>query len=92
VPTGRVIFEIGGVPIREELARDGMKCIQLILDSLIDFVPVLRIASAKLPTQMEFISKSAPPRLGNMVLHPPRPAVLEPPAVPEGVAVATVNP
>ena len=22
VPTGRVIFEIGGVPIREELARD----------------------------------------------------------------------
>ena len=23
VPTGRVIFEIGGAPIREELARDG---------------------------------------------------------------------
>jgi ribosomal protein L16/L10AE len=23
VPTGRVIFEIGGSPIREELARDG---------------------------------------------------------------------
>ena len=23
VPTGRVIFEIGGTPVREELARDG---------------------------------------------------------------------
>ena len=23
VPTGRVIFEIGGAPIREELAREG---------------------------------------------------------------------
>ncbi len=23
VPTGRVIFEIGGAPVREELARDG---------------------------------------------------------------------
>jgi len=23
VPTGRVIFEIGGTPIREELAREG---------------------------------------------------------------------
>ena len=26
VPTGRVIFEIGGVPIREELARDSVSC------------------------------------------------------------------
>jgi hypothetical protein len=25
VPTGRVIFEIGGTPIREELAREGRK-------------------------------------------------------------------
>ena len=23
VPTGRVIFEIGGTPVREELAREG---------------------------------------------------------------------
>jgi ribosomal protein L16/L10AE len=23
VPTGRVIFEVGGVPIREEIAREG---------------------------------------------------------------------
>ncbi|PPQ93750.1 hypothetical protein CVT25_008130 [Psilocybe cyanescens] len=55
VPTGRVIFEIGGVPIREELARD-----------------VLRLAAAKLPTQMEFITRSSLPRLGNLLIpHPP---------------------
>ncbi|KAF5373869.1 hypothetical protein D9758_000615 [Tetrapyrgos nigripes] len=57
IPTGRVIFEIGGAPIREELARD-----------------ILRQAAAKLPTKMEFISRSTPPRLGNTVLHPPKPA------------------
>lgn len=31
VPTGRVIFEIGGVPIREELARE---CMSFDCDSL----------------------------------------------------------
>ncbi|PFH50493.1 hypothetical protein AMATHDRAFT_144973 [Amanita thiersii Skay4041] len=56
VPTGRVIFEIGGIPIREELARD-----------------ILRQAADKLPTQMEFITRSSPPRLGSLVLHPPKP-------------------
>jgi ribosomal protein L16 len=58
VPIGRVIFEIGGPPIREELARD-----------------VLRQAAAKLPTKMEFISKSTPPRLGCLILTPPKPVV-----------------
>jgi ribosomal protein L16/L10AE len=30
VPTGRVIFEIGGAPIREELAREGTsRCIHV---------------------------------------------------------------
>ncbi|KAF5383209.1 hypothetical protein D9615_004951 [Tricholomella constricta] len=56
VPTGRVIFEIGGAPIREELARDA-----------------LRQAADKLPTVMEFIDRNSPPRLGNLVLHPPKP-------------------
>ncbi|KAJ8463202.1 hypothetical protein ONZ45_g17663 [Pleurotus djamor] len=60
VPKGRVIFEIGGVPIREELARDA-----------------LRQAADKLPTVMEFISRSTPPRLGNLVLHPPQPVISE---------------
>ncbi|KAF9444376.1 ribosomal protein L16 [Macrolepiota fuliginosa MF-IS2] len=60
VPIGRVLFEIGGgVPIREELARE-----------------VLRQASDKLPTQMEFISRSSPPRLGNLLIHPPEPPKL----------------
>ncbi|KAF7323821.1 54s ribosomal protein l16 [Mycena kentingensis (nom. inval.)] len=55
VPIGRVIVEIGGIPIREELAREA-----------------LRLAAAKLPTKMEFIRRSTPPRLGNLVLHPPK--------------------
>ncbi|KAJ6486842.1 mitochondrial 54S ribosomal protein YmL47 [Mycena sanguinolenta] len=58
VPTGRVILEVGGTPIREELAREG-SC-------------PLRLASTKLPTKMEFISRSTPPRLGNLVLHTPK--------------------
>ncbi|KDQ22364.1 hypothetical protein PLEOSDRAFT_1050002 [Pleurotus ostreatus PC15] len=60
VPKGRVIFEIGGSPIREELARDA-----------------LRQAADKLPTKMEFISRATHPRLGNLVLHPPKPVVPE---------------
>ncbi|KAJ7507638.1 mitochondrial 54S ribosomal protein YmL47 [Mycena galericulata] len=65
VPIGRVILEIGGTPIREELAREA-----------------LRLASSKLPTQMEFIRRSTPPRLGNLILHPPKvpkPTLDEPP-------------
>ncbi|KAF8621782.1 hypothetical protein AX15_007518 [Amanita polypyramis BW_CC] len=61
VPTGRVIFEIGGIHIREELARD-----------------ILRQAAAKLPTRMEFITRTTPPRLGNLVLHPPKPTIEAP--------------
>ncbi|KAG6853011.1 hypothetical protein C0991_007494 [Blastosporella zonata] len=64
VPTGRVIFEIGGAPIREELAREA-----------------LRQASDKLPTIMEFIDRSTPPRLGNLVLHPPKPAMVVAPEI-----------
>ncbi|KAI5888784.1 ribosomal protein L16 [Schizophyllum commune H4-8] len=57
VPVGRVIFEIGGVPIREDLARE-----------------ILRQASSKLPCRMEFINKRSPPRLGGMVIAPPKPS------------------
>jgi ribosomal protein L16 len=60
VNKGRVIFEIGGVPIREELARDA-----------------LRQASEKLPTTMEFIHRSTPPRLGNMLIVSPKPVAPE---------------
>ncbi|KIM42389.1 hypothetical protein M413DRAFT_133064 [Hebeloma cylindrosporum] len=75
VPPGRVIFEIGGSPVREELARD-----------------VLRQAAAKLPTKMEFISKSSPPRLGNLLITPPKPIdsaqpvdVVDPSTIPDSV-------
>ncbi|KAG6856060.1 hypothetical protein H0H87_007837 [Tephrocybe sp. NHM501043] len=71
VPTGRVIFEIGGAPIREELARDA-----------------LRQAADKLPTIMEFIDRKTPPRLGNLVLHPPKPAKVAAPEVVTEVAEA----
>ncbi|KAI0700179.1 mitochondrial 54S ribosomal protein YmL47 [Cytidiella melzeri] len=60
VPTGRVIFELGGVPIREELAREA-----------------LRLAVVKLPTQMEFIDKSTAPRLGHLVIAPPKEIAVE---------------
>ncbi|KAJ7905101.1 mitochondrial 54S ribosomal protein YmL47 [Mycena leptocephala] len=68
VSIGRVILEIGGTPIREELAREA-----------------LRLASSKLPTKMEFISRTTPPRLGNLILHPPkapRPITLDQPPPP----------
>ena len=39
------------------------------------FHAVLRQAAAKLPTKMEFISKSSPPRLGSLLLTPPKPIV-----------------
>ncbi|KAE9408531.1 mitochondrial 54S ribosomal protein YmL47 [Gymnopus androsaceus JB14] len=60
-PIGRVVFELGGIPIREELARD-----------------ILRQAASKLPTKMEFIGRTTPPRLGNLLLHPPKPPKMEP--------------
>jgi len=72
VATGRVIFEIGGPPIREELARE-----------------VLRQASVKLPTTMEFINRRTPPRLGHLTLRPERANVPEPPAVQRTVELAT---
>ena len=89
VPTGRVIFEIGGSPIREELARDGpCLCLSFRNHHLI-FHAVLRQAAAKLPTKMEFISKSSPPRLGNLLLTPPKPIV---DAQPEDVVDPSIIP
>ncbi|KAJ9120119.1 hypothetical protein QFC22_003017 [Naganishia vaughanmartiniae] len=49
VPVGRVVFEVGGGGIREEIAKEA-----------------LRLASAKLPVQTEFITISSPPRLGSI--------------------------
>ncbi|TFK22156.1 mitochondrial 54S ribosomal protein YmL47 [Coprinopsis marcescibilis] len=71
-PIGRVIFEIGGVPIREELARD-----------------ILRQAASKLPTKMEFINRSSPARLGNLLIHPPEPPKIDVSAIPEASSTAT---
>ncbi|PSR71391.1 hypothetical protein PHLCEN_2v12658 [Hermanssonia centrifuga] len=54
VAPGRVIFEIGGSQPISELLAR----------------EVLRLASDKLPTNMEFISRSSPPRLGNLLIFP----------------------
>ncbi|KAI5453613.1 39S ribosomal protein L16, mitochondrial [Naganishia albida] len=52
VPIGRVVFEVGGGGIREEIAKEA-----------------LRLASAKLPVQTEFISINSPPRLGATLVN-----------------------
>ena len=49
---------------------------------------VLRQAAAKLPTTMEFIDKSTPPRLGYLVLDPPKPTEIDPSTIPENVSSA----
>ena len=77
LPTGRVIFEIGGVPIREELAKESMSVFSL-LSARVNNIPVLRQAASKLPCQMEFITPKSPPRLGRLLLHPPAPPKLLP--------------
>lgn len=33
---------------------------------------VLRQAASKMPTKMEFISRATPPRLGNLLIQPPK--------------------
>jgi hypothetical protein len=48
-------------------------------------VLALRQAATKLPTKMEFINRSAPPRLGNMLITPDKP--VEPPSVATAEAV-----
>jgi len=54
-------------------------------------VPVLRQAAAKLPTQMEFISRDTPPRLGNMLIYPPKPPALDAAATEEASATSTAS-
>ncbi|KAI0000694.1 ribosomal protein L16 [Russula compacta] len=38
VPTGRVIFEIGGAPVREELARDALRQAGCMLPTTMEFI------------------------------------------------------
>ncbi|KAI0277993.1 ribosomal protein L10e/L16 [Russula aff. rugulosa BPL654] len=38
VPTGRVIFEIGGAPVREELARDALRQAGDKLPTIVEFI------------------------------------------------------
>ncbi|KAG8952720.1 mitochondrial ribosomal large subunit component [Tulasnella sp. 419] len=53
VPTGRVVFEVAGEPGGAELREELAR-------------EALRLASDKLPVPMEFITKSTPPKLGNL--------------------------
>ncbi|KAH7882470.1 ribosomal protein L16p/L10e-domain-containing protein [Phlebopus sp. FC_14] len=72
-PIGRVIFEIGGTPIREEMAREGILTTYSLPLLLIDELSVLalRLAAAKLPSTYEFVDRRALPRLGSMLVEPP---------------------
>jgi ribosomal protein L16/L10AE len=74
VPTGRVIFEIGGTPVREELAREGRQLSRRSGNLVLRYTsPALRLAGNKLPSTTEFITCSTPPRLGSKLLYPPTP-------------------
>ncbi|TXT13147.1 hypothetical protein VHUM_01548 [Vanrija humicola] len=52
VPAGRVVMEIAGGGIREEIAKQALK-----------------LAQVKMPVASEFITASAPPRLGAITDH-----------------------
>lgn len=65
-----MLFEIGGAPIREELAREGVFVQPIIELFSLTLLLALRLASAKLPVLTEFIDRSAPPRLGNLLITP----------------------
>jgi hypothetical protein len=69
VPTVRVIFEIGGAPAHEELARDG-RVVLFFCRISANCPAALRQARDNLPTTMEFIDRKTPPRLGNLLLAP----------------------
>lgn len=80
VPIGRVVFEVGGGGIREEIAKEGTHlAVTPVHTSLIlmTFFPALRLASAKLPVQTEFISINSLPRLGATLVNKAAP-VTEP--------------
>ena len=72
-PPGRVIFEIGGGGLREEIARDGMCESTHPLSSLIEST-ALKLASVRLPFRTEFITPASLPRLGNLLLPRSTPA------------------
>ena len=74
VPTGRVIFEVGGVPIREEIAREG-DCLGCPVPNPTEYFAALRLGAAKLPTTYEFVNRRSPPRLGNLLIEPPSPSI-----------------
>lgn len=88
-PIGKVIFEVGGGGIGEQVAKDGeyskadtsslalgknahtepsMSSFLRFLHPLLISKLALRLASAKLPVLTEFITRSTPPRLGNVTV------------------------
>jgi len=53
-PPGRVIFEIGGEGLREEIARDALKIVSAVLPARTDFITRAtppRVGMMLLPTQ-----------------------------------------
>lgn len=66
-----MVFEVGGGGIREEIAKEGE--LSTVIASYQTCsrasLPALRLASAKLPVQTEFISINSPPRLGATLVN-----------------------
>ena len=72
VPVGRVIFEVGGAALREEIAKQGMSPLSsgenpAHEDWIGIRVLALKMAQDKLPVKTEFITVNTAPRLGSIV-------------------------
>ena len=67
-PPGRVIFEVGGGGLREEIAREGMGLTTHPRFFFSDYSTALKLAAVRLPFRTEFITPTSPPRLGNLLV------------------------
>lgn len=73
---GKVIFEVGGGGLREEIARDGLSRTRIASTKPSHVSSqALRLAAAKLPFRTEFITPAALPRLGNLLIPRPSPII-----------------
>lgn len=87
VRQGKVVFEVGGGGIREEIAKAGESSHprQAHQTMATDSTAAFKLAQAKLPVKSEIITTASAPRLGNIVSHDlkhpvgaqPIPALLE---------------
>ena len=71
-PVGKVIFEIGGGGIAEQIAKDGGCMLSYFSESTLTTwvcFTALRLASAKLPVTTEFVTRASLPRVGSELVQ-----------------------